>query len=171
MASKTFKKLTPAEQWDRDRSRIHALLGKVKKAQPGYSDDNYRDLVSDVSKKRCESSKDLTPAERRSLIDRLQALSGEEAPKPKRPWTKKQYPNRPKNMDQEQPDQSRAAQLAKIEALLTVGKCSWKYADAIAHQMRLADKVQWVATENLYKIITALTKKGQKEGWDLSGAK
>ena len=74
-------------------------------------------------------------------------------------------------MDKGQSDQSRAAQLAKIEALLTVGSLSWSYADGIAKQMRLADKVQWVKTENLYKIITALTKKAQKEGWDLSGAK
>jgi phage gp16-like protein len=172
MASTPFKKLTDAEQWDRDRPRIHVLLGKVKKATPGYSDDNYRDLISVVSNGRCESSKELTGPERYTLIQRLSELAGEEMPKAKKPtWNKKQYPHRPKNMDQGQTDASRAAQLAKIEALLTIGKLAWKYADAIAQQMRLADKVQWVATENLYKIITALTKKAQKEGWDLSGAK
>lgn len=169
MPSQPVKKLTPAEQWNRDRARIHALLGKVKTAQPGYSDDNYRDGILEVSKGRCDSSKELTPAERRDLIERLQQLAGEEA-RPKKPtWSKKNYPHRPKNMDK--PGESRSDQLAKVEALLTVGKLSWAYADAIAKQMRLADKVQWVKTEDLFRIITALTKKGQKDGWDLSGAK
>ena len=169
MPSKPFKTQTPAEQWNRDRIRIHILKTKVEKAVPGYSDDNYRDLISDVSKARCDSSKELTPAERFVLIQRLQELAGEEVSKPKKTWAKKAYPHRPKNMDK--PGESRSDQLGKIEALLTIGKLSWAYADAIAKQMRLADKVQWVQTGNLYKIITALTKKAQKEGWDLSGAK
>ena len=169
MASPNFKKRSPEEQWNSDRTRIHALVGNVKKAQPGYSDDNYRDLISDVSKGRCESSKELTPRERITLIERLTELAGEAVPKAKRAWTKKSYPNRPKNMDT--PGESRDAQLGKIEALLTIGGLSWKYADAIAKQMRLADKVQWVAEKDLFRIITALTKKAQKEGWDLSGAK
>jgi hypothetical protein len=29
--------------------------------------------------------------------------------------------------------------------------------------------VAWVATGDLYKIITALRKQAQREGWDLSG--
>ena len=169
MPSKPFKTQTPAEQWRRDRIRIHTLKTKIEKTIPGYSDDNYRDLISDVSKSRCDSSKELTPAERFILIQRLQELAGEEVSKPKNTWTKKSYPHRPKNMDN--PGQSRSDQLGKVEALLTIGNLSWKYADAIAKQMRLADKVQWVKTEDLFRIITALTKKAQKEGWDLSGAK
>jgi len=168
MASTNFKKRTPEEQWKIDRSRIHATKGKVMKANPGYSDDNYRDLISNVSDGRCESSKDLTPSQRITLIERLSILAGEDD-KPKRTWTKKSYPKRPKNMDT--PGESRDAQLGKIEALLTIGGLSWAYADAIAKQMRLADKVQWVAEKDLFRIITALTKKAQKEGWDLSGAK
>ncbi|MCM0081800.1 regulatory protein GemA [Geomonas sp. Red32] len=169
MVSKPFKKqLTPEEEWARDRSRIHVLVGKVKKVKAGYSDDNYRDLVLDVSRGRCDSSKELKPAERRTLIDRLQELAGEEPRPQKKPWTKQSYPNRPRNMDH---GEERAAQLGKIEALLTIGKLPWKYADSIAKQMRLADKVQWVPTDKLHFIITALTKKAQKEGWDLSGAR
>ncbi|HBG06299.1 MAG: hypothetical protein A2075_12075 [Geobacteraceae bacterium GWC2_58_44] len=169
MASTNFKKRTPEQQWNSDRSRIHALLGNVKKARPEYSDENYRDTISIISKGRCESSKELTPAERITLIEQLTELAGEAVPKKKGTWTKKGYPNRPTNMDT--PGESRDAQLGKIEALLTIGGLSWAYADGIAKQMRLADKVQWVPAKDLFRIITALTKKAQKENWDLSGAR
>lgn len=169
MAYKPFKKRTEAEQWDADRPRIHALKNKAMAKNSGYSDENYRDTIQDISRGRTDSSKDLKPAERQELINRLSRLAGEEPRPAWKPRDKRSYPNRPKNMDN--PGESRADQLGKVEALLTIGKLSWTYADAIAKQMRLADKVQWVATENLYKIITALTKKARKEGWDLSGAK
>lgn len=173
MAYKPFKKRTEAEQWDADRPRIHALKNKAMAKNSGYSDENYRDTIQDISRGRTDSSKELRPAERQELINRLSRLAGESLPPFRKGggggFDKRNYPNRPKNMDN--PGESRADQLGKIEALLTIGKLSWTYADAIAKQMRLADKVQWVATENLYKVITALTKKAQKEGWDLSGAK
>jgi len=86
---------------------------------------------------------------------------------PQKSIEKKDYPGRPKNADRG----NRAAQMQKIEALLTIGGLPWSYADAIAKQMRLADKVAWVAEDNLYRIITALRKKAQKEHWDLSGEK
>lgn len=175
MALSPFKKRTDAEQWNIDRPRIHALKNKVMAIQPGFSDDNYRDIVMDISatrpknKGRTDSSKELTAQERQDLIDRLSRLAGEEPRQQWQPRNKKNYPGRPKNMDN--PGVSRDEQLKKIEALLTIGKLSWNYADAIAKQMRLADKIQWVATGDLYRVITALTKKAQKEGWDLSGAK
>lgn len=157
---------TPDDQWNRDRARIHALLGQVKKAQPGYSDDNYRDTILDVSHGRADSSKDLSEPERRELIERLSTLAGEK-PAPRKPWGKQNYPGRPKNMNK--PGQSRDEQLGKIEALLTVGKKEWRYADSIAKNMKLADLVAWVETKDLYKVITALRKQAQREGWDLSG--
>lgn len=168
MASRRYKNLTAAEQWDADRPRIHALKNKAMAKNPGFGDDNYRDMISDISKGKADSSKALKPAERQELINRLSALAGEETRRSWQPRDKRSYPNRPKNMDR--PGQSRDEQLGKIEALLTVGKLPWSYADSIAKQMRLADKIQWVATENLGKVIAALTKYGQKSGWDLSGA-
>lgn len=169
MPAKPYKKRTDAEQWDIDRPRIHALKNKAMATQPGFGDGNYRDIILDVSKGRTDSSKELSPRERLELINRLSTLAGEEPRQPGQPRDKRSYPGRPKNMDK--PGSSRADQLAKIEALLTVGKLPWTYADAIAQQMRLADKVQWVDDGDLYRIITALAKRGQKEGWDLSGAK
>jgi phage gp16-like protein len=148
------KKRTDAEQWEIDRPRIHALKGKILKSLAGYTEQNYRDTVLIISRGRTDSSKKLTPPERQRLIRQLSEQSGES------------YPHRPKNMDK---CGSRADQLGKIEALLSIGKLPWSYADAIAKRMGLADKIQWVHESDLYKIITALRKRAQKEGWDLSG--
>lgn len=64
---------------------------------------------------------------------------------------------------------SREAQLAKIEALLTVGEKSWAYADALAVNICKVATIAWVPDGELYKIITALRKQAKREGWDLSG--
>lgn len=167
MAYKHFKKRTDAEQWDIDRPRIHALKNKVIAGGSGFSDDNYRDIILDISHGKHDSSKELSAPQRQSLINRLSVLAGEEQRPAWQPRDKTSYPNRPKNMNK--PGESRDEQLKKIEALLTIGKLPWSYADAIAKQMRLADKIAWVKEADLYRVITALRKKAQKDGWDLSG--
>lgn len=173
MAYKHFKKRTNAEQWDIDRPRIHALKNKVIQLRPGFSVDNYRDIILDISNGKHDSSKDLNAVQRRSLIDRLSVMAGEEqrplGPRGSawQPPAKSSYPNRPKNMDR--PGESRADQLGKIEALLTVGKKAWHYADGIAKRICKIDKIAWVPTGQLYKVITALRMQAKREGWDLSG--
>lgn len=167
MANRPFKKRTDAEQWDIDRPRIHALKNKVMATRPGFGDDNYRDIIADISHGKHDSSRDLSAPQRQSLINRLSVLAGEEDRPSWQPRDKRSYPNRPRNMDR--PGESRADQLGKIEALLTVGKKEWAYADGIARAICKVDKVQWVKTGDLYKIITALRKQAQREGWDLSG--
>lgn len=163
MSAKSAKK---DESWERDRPRIHALKGKAMKAQPGFTADNYRDMNLDISHGRTDSSKGLTERERQELINRLSALAGEEPRRAWQPRDKRAYPGRPRNMDN---NESRADQLGKIEALLTVGKKSWAYADAIAKAVCKVDKVAWVSTHDLYKVITALRKQAKRAGWDLSG--
>jgi phage gp16-like protein len=74
---------------------------------------------------------------------------------------------RPHNIDAGR--HSRQAQLQKIEALLTVGGKPWGYADALAIRICKVEKLAWVPANQLYKIITALRKQAQREGWDLSG--
>lgn len=166
---RAFKQpLTADESWNRDRCRIHALKGKVKGAQPGYTDDNYRDTILDISQGRTDSSTGLKPTERTELISRLSVLAGEQPRPSYQRRDKRSYPKRPKNMDK---GGSRADQLGKIEALLTVGKKEWAYADGIAKRVCKVDKVQWVETDDLYKIITALRMQAKREKWDLSGEK
>lgn len=135
--------------------RIHSLLAEL-----GISDDIYRDILRQQF--GVESKGKLTDRQLLQLVQHLERLV---TPKGKQPET---YPDRPRNMDR---GGSRADQLGKIEALLTIGQLPWSYADAIAKQMRLADKIAWVKTDDLYRVITALKKKAQKEGWDLSGEK
>ena len=175
MSSQPFKKRTDAEQWDIDRPRIHALKNKVMLVRPGFSDENYRDIILGITSGRGDSSTDMTRQERRELISRLAELAGEEPQRSWQPRDKRSYPGRPKNMDK--PGESRADQLGKIEALLTVGKRPWSYADALAKRIcRNADgvpleRIALVPTGELYKVITALRKQAQREGWYLSGEK
>jgi len=175
MAQSPFKKRTDAEQWNIDRPRIHALKNKAVAKNPGFNDDNYRDIILDISNGKCSSSTDLSRQQRQELISRLSMLAGETSPTfqsrrgPGGGYDKRTYPKRPKNMDNH--GQSRDEQLKKIEALLTVGKKEWPYADGIARKICKVDKVQWVETHALYKIIAALTYQAKREGWDLSGAK
>lgn len=140
--------------------RIHSLL-----AETHIDDAGYRDILF-VNFDGATSKSGLSERQLLQLVQHLEAL----LPSPRSgrgAGVRGAYPGRPRNMDK--PGESRTDQLGKIEALLTIGKLPWSYADSIAKQMRLADKVAWVETKDLYKIITALRKKAQKEGWDLSG--
>lgn len=133
--------------------RIHSLL-----AEAGIDDAGYRDILY-LNFNGAESKSKLTERQLLHLVQHLESLV---------PGKQRQaYPGRPRNMNK--PGDSRTEQLKKIEALLTIGKLPWSYADAIAKQMRLADTISWVKTGDLYRVITALRKKAQKEGWDLSG--
>lgn len=137
---------------------IHTLKGALS-----LDDADYRAVLAGYG---AASSKELNPLQAARLVRDL-----EEKALASGVWAKKQKKRgrawqRPKNIDGRG---SRAEQLQKIEALLTVGKLPWSYADAIAKQMQLADKVEWVEVGDLFRVITALKKKGQKEGWDLSG--
>lgn len=154
------KSLTPEDRRKRDLGRIHALKKKVSDKNPAFDDGHYRDLVYQVG--GVESSASLEPAERQELINRLSELAGETPHFTK--GGRGGFKGRPKNMDN---NESRADQLGKIEALLTVGKKSWAYADAIAKAVCKVDKVQWVETHDLYKVITALRMQAKRAGWDL----
>jgi phage gp16-like protein len=138
-----------------------ANLAKIHigKKELNLADENYRDILYALAKK--ESAADISDRQALAVLERFRELGW----KPKQARKKGR---RPTNMDR---GDSRSEQLGKIEALLTIGGLSWAYADAIARQMRLADAVQFVATKDLFRIITALRRKAQKEGWDLSGEK
>lgn len=71
------------------------------------------------------------------------------------------FAGRPRNMDG---PSSRAAQLGKIEALLADAQRPWAYADALARRICKAERIAWVETDDLYKIIGALTYDAQRHG-------
>lgn len=140
-------------------TKIHTL-----KSALGLDDETYRAILGGYGVK---TSTKLSFARADQLIADLEAKATAAGR-----WEKRSAPRRagkrPKNIDR---GGSRAEQLGKIEALLTVGGKSWAYADAIAKRVCKVDRVQWVADDELYKIITALRKQAQREGWDLSGEK
>lgn len=136
---------------------IHTLKGAL-----ALDDATYRDILAGY---RVESSKELSYQAAKALTDDLtqKAIAAGV-------WKRKSAPRgkgkRPQNMTG---PEYRAAQLQKIEALLTVGGKPWQYADALARRICKVEKIAWVPEEELYKIITALRYQAKREGWDLSG--
>ena len=142
----------------------------IAKKELGLDDDIYRDILHTQFKKA--SSRDLSDFQCLKLLQHFESLGWKQAEGKKR-----NYGKRPNNMDSKAAGKagnwslaSRARQLEKIEALLTVGKKSWDYADGIAKRICKVDKVQWVEDCDLYKIISALVYQGKRQGWDITGA-
>jgi phage gp16-like protein len=137
---------------------IHCVSGAL-----GLSDDDYRDVLSGYG---ATSSKDLDTVQAARMLADLEEKAAS-AGVWKRGGAPKRAGRRPHNLDAGR--NSRQAQLQKIEALLTVGGKPWGYADALAARICKVETLAWVPAEELYKIITALRKQAQREGWDLSG--
>lgn len=140
---------------------IHTLLSALN-----IDDEEYRSVIlPQYSDKPARSSKDLRPAQLKMLVHELEQRAIKSGV-----WKSQQAPahkgRRPHNMDRRG---SRADQLGKIEALLTVGQKPWAYADSLAKRICKVDSIAFVPDTDLYKIITALRKQAKREGWDLSG--
>jgi len=144
--------------------RRNPMLSKIHIAQKelGMSDEDYRAMLHGVTGK--QSCADLTDRQLVQVLEHLTRLGFSAKTK-----------GRPKNMDPQKAQGhhqvSRAKQLEKIEALLTVGKRPWSYADVLAKKICKVDKIAWVTDADLYRVITALRKQAEREGWDLSGEK
>ena len=132
------------------------LLAKIHIAKKDLhlDDDTYRSAISMISGGKTDSSAKLNRTQRLDLLRHFESLG----------WQAQVTRRRPKNMDRAG---SRAAQLGKIEALLTIGKKSWKYADALAKRICKVDSISFVSDGQLYKIITALRMQARREGWEL----
>ncbi len=131
---------------------IHTLKGAL-----GLDEETYRATLAGYG---VASSKDLRPAQAALLIRDLEQKAVAAGV-----WKTKNPPQagkRPAKVE-------RNLQMSKIEALLTVGGKPWGYADALAQRICKVNLVVWVPDGDLYKIITALRKQAQREGWDLSG--
>ena len=133
------------------------LLAKIHIAKKDLQldDATYRAAISMISNDKTDSSAKLNRRQRLDLVEHFKSLG----------WQDKPRKRRPKNMDK---PGSRAAQLGKIGALLTIGKKSWAYADALAKRICKVDSITFVNDGELYKIITALRNQAKREGWDLN---
>jgi len=134
---------------------IHCCKSALK-----LSDEDYRAVLAGYG---VSSSKDLSTWHAAKLQQDLETKATAAGV-----WKTGRAPRRagtrPTKVDRNQ-------QLQKIEALLTVGGKPWGYADALAKRICKVELIAWVPDGELYKIITALRKQAQREGWDLSGEK
>ena len=134
---------------------IHTIKGALH-----LDDGTYRALLAGFG---VASSKDLRDAQAELLLHELERKAIAAGV-----WKKRQnHGRRPHNLGAGR--SSREAQMAKIEALLTIGKKPWAYADALALNICKVERLAWVPEEHLYKIIAALRYQAKRDGWDLSG--
>ncbi|MGE4545814.1 MAG: gp16 family protein [Pedobacter sp.] len=144
-----------------DHRRAELAKIHIAKKDLGMTDDDYTTMLMAITDKT--SAGDITARQRQEVLEHLVSLGFKNDRKRGRPANMERKPS------QAEEQVSRAKQLEKIEALLTVGEKPWGYADALAARICKVDRVAWVATVDLYKIITALRKQAKREGWDLSG--
>jgi phage gp16-like protein len=113
----------------------------VAKAQLALDDDTYRAMLKSVT--GVASAKDLTLAAAEKLLKHMERCGFQPLQKPHR---------RPRVAA------ARAAQLSKIEALLTEAKRPWSYLDGMVKRICKVDAVEFCDGEMLGKLIAALQK-------------
>lgn len=119
-------------------SKIH-----IAKKDLGLDDETYRALLVRVAGVR--SAKDLTLRQTAAVLVEFARLGWE--PKP----AKKQGRKAPlAALD-------RVKLVGKIEAFLVEAKRSWAYADGMAMRMFKVERVEWLAPQQLQKMVAALT--------------
>jgi phage gp16-like protein len=116
-------------------ARIH-----IAKKQLKLDEDMYREMLVQVTSKK--SCADMHISDLYLVIKRLQQ-AGFKAKK--RDHGKKPNPNK-----------SQAAMMGKVEALLADNNLPWNYAHAMAKRMFKVDKVDWLTSQDLHKLIAAL---------------
>lgn len=128
----------------------HTAAGRI-----GLSDEAYRSVLWE--KARVHSSKDLSLAGFRSVMDEFDRLAKEKNLPPR-----EQHPSafRPRNMNA----QDRAPQLKKIEALLSEAGRPWAYAQSLAQRVCKVDRLEFCNPEQLGKVIAALMYDAKRHG-------
>lgn len=123
-------------------------LVHIGKNKLGLDDGTYHEMLYQVTGK--SSSKDCTAAALRKVVDHMEQHGFKVTPA-KKNQTKK-------------PDAAAAkkALIDKIEALLTVGKKPWEYAETMAKHMYKVDALTFCTPRQLRGIVTALSKHNQK---------
>jgi phage gp16-like protein len=132
-----------------DRRRAELAQIHIAKKQLNLDDATYQQMLFTVA--RVMTSAELDEHGRRRVIEHLRAR-GFKNQQPKR-----HFPGRPHNCDSN-------PQLRKIEALLTVGKKPWSYADAMAQHMFNKDRVAFCDADQLQALIVALEMDKQRNG-------
>jgi len=136
-----------------DRRRKELALIHVGARKIGMTRPEYRTMIENIGGAASGSSKDLTAKGRRAVIDHLKSLGF----KPEHKSAKKSGMHIP-------PAADRQPQLSKIGALLADMDLPWSYADAIAKKMFGIERVRWLYSGQLQKVITSLIVYQRRQG-------
>lgn len=120
------------------------LIAKIHiaKTQLGLDDDTYRTILLNITQLKSCAQMSLVQLE--AVYKNMQRL-GFKAKSPAKAGR-----NRPNVISR------RETVLRKIEALLAEASRPWAYADNTAKQMFAIERVEWLADEQLYKLMQAL---------------
>lgn len=121
----------------------------IAKKELGMDDATYRAMLHSVA--GVTSAKDLSVAAATKVIANCKRLGW----KPKAATKAGRKPT---------PAQHKARLMAKIEAMLATAGRPWAYADAMAARMFGVDKTDWLAPEQLVKVVAALTYDAKRNG-------
>ncbi|WP_300656251.1 gp16 family protein [Pseudomonas sp.] len=122
----------------------------IAKAQLGLDDDTYRDLLARVAGVR--SAKDLNKRQAGAVLAEFERLGFKPQP------AKKAGRKAPK------PAPDRRAQLGKIEAFLAEAGRPVAYADAMALRMFKVERLEWLDSDQLRRLIAALAYDAKRHG-------
>lgn len=109
----------------------------VARQKTGMTEPEYRDLLASVGAK---SSKDLDPRRFVAVMNRFRDLGF-----------------RSINAKPDAAGSGKAAQIAKIDALLAAAGLTRRYADGIANRMHQVQRIEWLNGRQLRGVIAALT--------------
>lgn len=126
-------------------ARIHLAKKELR-----MDDATYRAMLHEIGS--VESSKDLDTAGLNRVLDHLTRCGFK---------GKGTYPGRPKNFG----DEDRGPLLRKMEALLTIGGKSWRYADGIAKRVCKVERVAWCRPAELHAVVGVLASNAKRYGW------
>ncbi len=133
--------------------RRNALLAKIHIAvhQLGLDDDTYRDILQ--SRYRVRSAGKLAEWQMLDLLNDFRAKGWNDKSAP--PATRAQ----PINIAID-----REALIGKIEALLAEARRPWAYAHAMAKRMFGSDRLEWLAPDQLHRLVAALMIDARRAG-------
>lgn len=125
---------------NKELAMIHIGAKKI-----GMPDENYQQMIADIGGAASGSAKDLNAQGRQAVLDHLKMIGF----RPVHKSAKASGMHIPAPED-------RQPLLSKIGALLADMQLPWSYADGIAKQMFGVDRVRWLHSGQLHKVVAAL---------------
>lgn len=136
----------------KDPRRAQIAKIHVAVSQLGMDDDTYRDLLRRVTGK--DSSARMSVAERDQVLQELKRLGFRDG---KKADGSSAFPGRPEAVDG-------TPLLQKVEALLADAGRPWNYAAAVATRMFQVERLEWLNSDQLHRLVAALQIDAKRSG-------